>query len=106
MAAEPPDPKTGAPAEAKGAVSTPEDLPKQPGFVASLCSIAAGLIGFGVPVLGMIASCAGIGLGIWGFRQGRSAHYAPGSICGIVGVAVSVLGIVFWVCAILFESYH
>jgi hypothetical protein len=79
---------------------------QQPGLVASLCSIAAGLVGFGVPVLGMIASCAGIWLGIRGFRQGRAARYTPGMTCGIAGIAVSVLGIVYWVCAILFESYH
>jgi hypothetical protein len=78
----------------------------QPGLVAGLCSIAAGLVGFGVPVLGTIASCAGIGLGIWGFRQGRAAHYTRGAVCGLVGVSVSVLGIVFWVCAVLFESYR
>jgi hypothetical protein len=101
------DPGAGNPPGANGEVpASGTGLKQQPGFVVSLCSIAAGLIGFGVPVIGMIASCAGIGLGIWGFRQGRSAHDAPGSICGIVGVAVSVLGIVFWVCAILFESYH
>jgi hypothetical protein len=79
---------------------------QQPGFVVSLCSVAAGLVGFGVPVLGMIASCAGIWLGIRGFRKGRAAHYTPSMTCGIGGIAVSVLGIVFWVCAILFESYH
>ena len=107
MTVEPPDLSTGAQAEANGAaVSTSKTLPKQPGFVVSLCSIAVGLIGFGVPVLGMLASCAGIGLGIWGFRQGRAAHYTPSIACGIIGTSISVLSIVFWVCAILFESYH
>jgi hypothetical protein len=81
-------------------------MKQQPGLVISLCSIAAGLIGFGVPALGMLASCAGIGLGIWGFRQGRAAHYTPSIACGIIGTSISVLSIVFWVCAILFESYH
>jgi hypothetical protein len=54
----------------------------------------------------MIASCAGIGLGIWGFRQGRAASYTIGAVCGLIGIAVSILGIVFWVCVVLFESYH
>jgi hypothetical protein len=79
---------------------------RPPGFVVSLCSIAAGLVGFGAPVIGMIASFAGIGLGVWGFRQGRAAHYTPSVTCGLIGITVSVLGIVFWVCVILFESYH
>jgi hypothetical protein len=81
-------------------------LKPQPGFVVSLCSIAAGLVGFSVPVLGMIASCAGIWLGIWGFHQGRAARYTPSVACGLVGLILSLLSIVFWVCAILFESYH
>ena len=80
--------------------------PQQPGFVVSLCSIAAGLVGFGVPVLGLIASFAGIALGIRGFRQGRAAGYRPSAICGLIGMAASVLGIVFWVCVVLFESYR
>ncbi len=79
---------------------------QQPGLVVSLCAIAVGLVGFGVPILGMIASCVGIGLGIWGFRQGRVGSYTTGIVCGLVGIAVSVLGIVFWVCVVLFESYH
>jgi hypothetical protein len=91
---------------------TPEHDPaanapaKQPGFVVSLCSIAAGLVGFGVPVVGMLASLAGIGLGIWGFRQGRAAHFLRSIACGLIGIAVSVGGIVFWVCVVLFESYR
>ena len=78
----------------------------QPGLVVGLCSIAAGLIGFAVPVIGTIASLAGIGLGVWAFRQGHAARYAPSTICGLIGIAASVLGIVFWVCVVLFESYH
>lgn len=78
----------------------------QPGLVAGLCSIAAGLVGFGVPVVGVIASLAGIASGIWGFRQGRAAGYTPGVTCGLIGIAASVLSIVFWVCVVLFESYR
>jgi hypothetical protein len=79
---------------------------RQPGFVVGLCSIAAGLIGFGVPIIGMLASLVGIGLGIWAIRQGRAAHYRPSIICGILGASVAGLSIVFWVCVVLFESYR
>jgi hypothetical protein len=54
----------------------------------------------------MLASFVGIGLGIWGFRQSRAARYNRGTICGITGIAVSVLSIVYWVCVVLFESYR
>jgi hypothetical protein len=102
-----PGPNTGPPQAANGEVPAPVVvLKQQPGLVISLCSIAAGLIGFGVPVLGVLASCVGIGLGIWGVRQGRAAHYTPSIACGIIGTSISVLSIVFWVWAILFESYH
>jgi hypothetical protein len=83
----------------------PTAVQNQPGLVLGLCSIVAGLIGFGVPVLGMIASLAGIGLGVWGFRRGLAARYTGGIACGIIGTVVSVLSIVFWVCVILLESY-
>jgi hypothetical protein len=101
------DPNTvTTPAPNRGVAPAAPVQNRQPGFVVSLCSIAAGLVGFGVPVIGMIASFAGIGLGVWGFRQGRAAHYTPSVTCGLIGITVSVLGIVFWVCAILFESYR
>jgi hypothetical protein len=101
------DPHTGASPAANGEDPAPVAVPKpQPGFVVSLCSIAAGLIGFGVPVVGMLASLVGIGLGIWSFRQGRAARYTPSIACGLLGIALSVLSIAFWVCAVLFESYH
>jgi hypothetical protein len=88
-------------------MSAPEAVRNpQPGLVAGLCSIAAGLVGFGVPVLGVMASFAGIALGIWACRQGRAAGYRPGATCGLIGIAASVLGIVFWVCVVLFESYR
>jgi hypothetical protein len=88
-------------------MSTPEVVRNpQPGLVISLCSIAAGLVGFGIPVVGVIASLAGIALGIWGFRQGRAAGYRPSATCGLIGIAASALGIVFWVCVVLFESYR
>jgi hypothetical protein len=106
MSSEGRDPDTGTPPVANGVAATPAALRQQPGLVVGLCSIAAGLVGYGVPVLGTLVSCVGIGLGIWGFRQGRAAHYAAGIVCGVIGTATSVLGIVFWVCAILFESYR
>jgi hypothetical protein len=107
MSAEPPDPGTGTPSSADGGMPTPAAVQnQQPGLVVSLCSIAAGMVGFGVPVLGVIAACVGIWLGVWGFRQGRAAHYTPSIICGVIGISVSVLSIVFWVCVVLFESYH
>ena len=81
-------------------------MKQQPGLVISLCSIAAGLIGFGVPVLGMLASCAGIGLGIWGFRRGRAAHYPRSVACGIAGISVSILSFVFWTYVLLSSSYR
>jgi hypothetical protein len=79
---------------------------QQPGMFASIGSIVAGVIGFSLPVVGMAASCIGIWFGVKGIRQGRAAKYRPTIICGIVGISVDGLGIVFWVCAILFESYH
>ena len=79
---------------------------RQPGLIAGIGSIVAGVIGFGIPVLGMVASCAGIWLGIIGFRRGRATKCATTTTCGIIGIALSVLGIVFWVYAILFESYR
>jgi hypothetical protein len=87
--------------------TTPEAAPKQqPGLVVSLCSIAVGLIGFGVPVVGMLASLAGIGLGIWGFRLGRIARYPRGTVCGIAGISISILSFVFWPYVMLSSSYH
>lgn len=107
MPPEPNSPDPGTPPPLNGAIATPAAARnQQPGLVVGLCSIAAGLIGFGVPVLGMIASCAGIWLGVWGFRQSRPTHYTPGIVCGLAGISVSILSIVFWVYAILFESYH
>jgi len=107
MSPEVDDPNTGTPPTAHVTVPTPVvALKQQPGLVISLCSIAAGLMGFGVPVLGMLASCVGIGLGIWGFRQGRAAHYRRSIVCGIAGISVSVLSFVFWPYVMLSSSYH
>lgn len=78
----------------------------QPGLIASIGSIIAAVIGFGLPVIGIIASCIGIGFGIKGLRQGRAANYNPAFVCGIIGLCLSVLGIVFWVMVVLFESYR
>jgi hypothetical protein len=64
------------------------------------------VVGFGVPVLGMIASCVGIWLGIVGFRQGRATNYSPSIICGIIGISFGGLSIVYWMSVILFESYR
>jgi len=88
-------------------VATPEAAPsRQPGLVVSLCSIAAGLVGFGVPVVGMLASLAGICLGIWGFRLGRAARYPRSTVCGVTGISISVLSFVFWPYVMLSSSYH
>jgi hypothetical protein len=78
----------------------------QPGLIAGICSIVAGVIGFSIPVLGMLVACAGIWLGAMGIRQSRTMKYTPGMTCGIIGISLSALGIVYWVCAILFESYR
>ncbi len=77
-----------------------------PGLIAGIGAIVAGVIGFAIPVLGMAVSCVGIWLGIRAIRTGRAAHYSTSTICGIVGASISVLGIVYWVCAVLFESYR
>jgi hypothetical protein len=92
------DPNTGPPVPA---VQQP-----LPGLIAAICSIVAGVVGFMVPVLGMVASCVGIWLGVRGFRSGRAANYRPSVICASIGTVVSILGMVFWVCAVLFESYR
>src|SRR5580704_11638024 len=98
----PPEPNgrdTGTGPPLNGALATSAAAQnQQPGLVVGLLSIAAGLIGFGVPVLGMIASCAGIWLGVRGFRQSRPTRYTPGIVCGLVGTSASILSIVFWVC--------
>ena len=77
-----------------------------PGLIAGIGSIVAGVIGFSIPVLGMAVSCAGIWLGIKAIRNGRAARYSTSTTCGIIGASISVLGIVYWVCAVLFESYR
>ena len=77
-----------------------------PGLIAGIGSIVAGVIGFAIPVLGMAVSCAGIWLGIKAIRNGRAARYSTSTTCGIIGASISVLGIVYWVCAVLFESYR
>ena len=79
---------------------------QQPGLIVSVCSIVAGVVGFGVPILGMIASCIGIWLGVKGVPQGRAANYTPSTICGVIGISVAGLSIVYWVSAVLFESYR
>jgi hypothetical protein len=106
MAPEPPDPNARTPPAGTGVAVAPVALPQQPGFGVGLCSIALGVLGFGVPVLGMLASCAGIGLGIWGFRRGRAAHYPRSVACGIAGISVSILSFVFWPYVLLSSSYR
>ena len=90
----------------ESAATPPPVFTEQPGFVLSLYSIAAGLVGFGIPVVGIVASCVGIALGIAGFRRGRRAASPRSMICGSIGILVSVLGIGFWVVVVLFESYR
>jgi hypothetical protein len=107
MSPEAHNPETGGPPAANSAVTDPAPaVNQQPGLAAGVCSIVAGVVGFSIPVLGMIASCIGIWLGVRGFQQGRAGNYAPGVICAIIGIFLSGLSIVFWVSAILFESYH
>ncbi len=95
----PPLPAPAAPADEAG--QTPA-----PGLIAGIGSIVAALIGFGVPVLGVVASCVGIWLGITAVRRGRSTRYNPSVTCGVIGISLAVLGIVYWVCVVLFESYR
>jgi len=54
----------------------------------------------------MIGSLIGIWLGIMAIRRGRSSRYSPATICGVIGLTLSVLSIAYWVSAVLFESYH
>ena len=90
-------------------MSEPRDTTAQtpaPGLIAGISSIVAGVIGFCIPVLGMAVSCVGIWLGIKAIRNGHAAHYSTSITCGVIGAVISVLGIVFWICAFLFESYR
>jgi hypothetical protein len=77
-----------------------------PGVIAGIGSIVAGVIGFGIPVVGILASCVGIWLGIKGIRQARAMNYRPSITFGIIGLSIDGLGIVFWVCVVCFESYR
>jgi hypothetical protein len=107
MASDANEPDPGTSAAAEGAVaSTPAVQQPLPGLVAGIGSIVAGVIGFGIPVLGVVGSCVGIWLGVRGFRAGRTANYRPSVVCSGIGMTASVLGLVFWVCAVLFESYR
>ena len=90
-----------------GAVMPVEDAQKPlPGMIAGVGSVICGVLGFCVPVVGMVAACIGIWLGILAIRQGRVGRYTPSVVCGAIGITLSALSIVFWVCAVLFESYH
>ena len=107
MASEANEPELETSGAAEGLVpSAPAVQQPLPGLIAGVCSIVAGIVGFSVPVLGMVASCVGIWLGVRAFRAGRSANYRPSAICGGIGIAASILGMVFWVCAVMFESYR
>jgi hypothetical protein len=107
MSPEAHNPKTEAPRAANNAVTNPAAAQnQQPGLAVSVSSIVAGVVGFSIPILGMIASCVGIWLGVRGFRQGRAGKYTPSIVCAIIGVFLSGLSIVFWVTVILFESYR
>jgi hypothetical protein len=81
--------------ESDTGLSRPVAQNQQPGMFASIGAIVAGVIGFSLPVVGMAASCIGIWFGVKGIRQGRAAKYRPSIICGIVGISVDGLGIVF-----------
>ena len=99
--------ETEAQRAANSAVTNPAAVQnQQPGLAVSVCSIVAGVVGFSIPILGMLASCVGIWLGVRGLRQGRARHYTRSIICAIVGIFLSGLSIVYWVSAILFESYR
>jgi len=85
----------------------PEPAPiPAPGLIAGIGSIIAGVIGFSMPVLGIAISVAGIAIGVYAIRRGRAGDYSTSVKCGGAGIGMGVLGIVFWVGAILFESYR
>jgi hypothetical protein len=97
----------GASAPSHDVVPPTEAVQKPlPGLIAGIGSIIGGVFGFAVPVLGVVAACIGIWLGIRAIQQGRMGGYTTSVVCGAIGIAVSALSIVFWVCAVLFESYH
>ena len=78
----------------------------RPSLFFAIGSIVAGVIGFGIPVVGMAVACVGIWFGIKAIRQARTTRDKPGLTCGIVGLSLCLLSIVYWVCAVLFESYQ
>ena len=102
-----PEPDTGAPPPSRG-VMTPAGAVQKPlpGLISAIGAITCGVFAFGVPVMGMVAACIGIWLGIRAIRQGRVGGYMTSIVCGAVGITISTLSIVFWVCVVLFESYH
>jgi hypothetical protein len=107
MSPEAHDPDTGMLPAENGTGTNPAAVQnRQPGLIVSVCSLVAGVVGFSVPILGMIASCVGIWLGVKGVRQGRAATHTASIICGVIGISVSGLSIVYWVSAVLFESYR
>jgi hypothetical protein len=101
MSPEPLEPDTQPLTAPTSPVQTPA-----PSLSTGTGAIIAALIGFAVPVLGMVASCVGIWLGIIAVRRGRSTRYIPSVTCGVIGIFIAVLGIVYWVCVVLFESYR
>jgi len=96
-------PDSGAPRSELDAANPPVPAP---GVISGVLSIIAGGAGFGIPIVGMIGSLIGIWLGIMAIRRGRSSRYSPATICGVIGLTLSVLSIAYWVSAVLFESYH
>jgi hypothetical protein len=97
----------GAPALSHDGVTPTGAIQKPlPGLISGIGSMICGVFGFGVPVVGMVAACIGIWLGIRAIRQGRMGDHMTSVVCGAIGITVSALSIVFWVCAVLFESYH
>jgi len=84
---------------------TPAQNPR-PSLFFAIASIVAGVIGFAIPVAGMAVACIGIWFGIKAIRQARATNDKLGITCGIVGLSLCLLSIVYWVCAVLFESYR
>ena len=101
------DPETAVTPPSHKAVNPAEDAKKPlPGMIAGIGSIIAGVLAFCIPIVGMVAACVGIWLGILAVRQGRAGRYMRSVVCGAIGIAMSALSIVYWVCVVLFESYH
>ena len=74
----------------------------QPGLIGAVCSIVAGVLGFIIPVLGIIGSGVGLWLGIKALKIGQMSKYNPTTICGVIGIAIAGLAIFYWILSIVF----